>query len=93
MPTRRLVLHALARTALLLAWALVGWGTLLLVSAVASAIDERSPAAFTRLLPASGAGVWGWLAPFSTLLAVTVGLAAVALLVARRRERGIGPQQ
>ena len=90
MRTRSLVLQAFSRMALLLVWALVGWGTLLLVSAAVNAVDEGSAAAFARLVPARGAEFWGWLTPFSVLLALGAGLVGVALLVTAWREKAAG---
>lgn len=87
MRTRSLVLQASSRMLLLAVWALVGWGALLIVSAFVNAIDEGSAAAFARLLPARGAAVWGWLAPFSVLLALGAGLVGAALLVTGWRDR------
>jgi len=90
MRSRSLVLQALSRMALLLVWALVGWGALLLASALVNAIDEGSAAAFARLVPARGAAVWGWLAPLSVLLALGAGLVGVALLVTAWRGKAAG---
>ena len=82
---RSLVLRALARLALLLVCSLVGWGALLLVSALANAIGEGPKPALARLLPARGASVWGWLSALSVLLALGAGLVAAALTLSSFR--------
>jgi len=77
------IFQSLVRAAVLLAWALVVWGGLLVVSAVANAITE-GPEAFARLLPASDASFWGWLGPVSVLLAVTAAFGGGLLFNAMR---------
>lgn len=84
MGARSIVRQALGRTAVLLVWALVGWGVLLVASAVANAFTEGSASAFSRLLPARGASIWGWLGPLSVLLLFGAVLAVAALAFARR---------
>ena len=90
MGARSVVLQALGRTAVLLVWALVGWGALLVVSALAGSWSEGPATAFARLLPARDASVWGWLAPFSVLLALGGGLLGAALAIAQRSRGGLG---
>jgi hypothetical protein len=81
---RSVVLRTLGRTAILLAWALVGWGVLLVASAFANAFGEGTGAAFARLLPRSDGSAFGWLGPLSVLLALAVGLVGGALAIAKR---------
>jgi hypothetical protein len=88
---RSVVLQALGRTAILLAWALVGWGLLLVASALANAFGEGPAAAFARLLPAPDPSAWGWLGPLSVLLTLGAGLVAAALAIARRWRDGASP--
>ena len=92
MGARSVVRQALGRTAVLLVWALVGWGVLLVASAVANAFTEGGGSAFSRLLPARGASIWGWLGPFSVLLALGAVLAVAALAIARAMARGHEPR-
>ena len=84
MGARSLVLQALERVALLLVWSLVGWGTLLFVSALANAVGEGPAPALARLLPPAGASIWGWLGPLSVVLVILAALAFAALGLARR---------
>ena len=84
MGARSVVRQALGRTAVLLAWALVGWGILLVASAVANALTEGGGSAFSRLLPVRGASIWGWLGPFSVVLVILAVLAFASLALARR---------
>ena len=93
MGARATVLKAFGRTAMLLAWALVGWGVLLVVSALAGSLRDGPAAAFARLLPARGASVWGWLGPISVLLALAVGLSIATLVVVRRTRGTTSPEQ
>ena len=88
---RSLLLRALSRAAILLVWALVGWGTLLLASALATALGEGPATAFAHLVPAGDASIWAWLTPISALLALGAGLAAAALAIARRRRDAASP--
>jgi hypothetical protein len=83
---RSVVLQALGRTAILLVWALVGWGVLLVASALANAFGEGPAVAFARLLPAGDPSIWGWLGPLSVLLTLGAGLVGVALAI---RGRGV----
>lgn len=93
MRTRSLVVQALGRVALLLLWSLAGWGTLLLVSALASAVGEGPEPAMARLLPAPGASIWGWLSSLCVLLALGAGLTFVAFAVAKRWQGGTRPDE
>ncbi len=84
MGARAVVWQALGRVTMLLAWALVGWGVLLVVSTLAGSLSEGPAAAFARLLPERGASIWGWLGPFSVLLALLAALLGAVLAIARR---------
>jgi hypothetical protein len=77
------IVRTLGRVSLLLMLALAGWGALLFASALANAVGEGPAAAFGRLVPPHGASVWGWLAAFSVLLAITAVVAGAALVVWR----------
>jgi hypothetical protein len=88
MRAHSLVLQALGRIVLLLLWCLAGWGTLLLVSALASAVAQGPAPAVARLLPAPGASIWGWLSSLSVLLALGAGLTFVAFAIAKRWQGG-----
>ena len=59
-----------AQGALLALWALVGWGTLLLLATAAGAVRDGPGTALARLVPGPGAGPWGWLNGASAALAV-----------------------
>jgi hypothetical protein len=84
MGARAVVLQALGRAFMLLVWALVGWGALLVASALAASLSEGPATAFARLLPSRDAAIWGWLAPFSVLLALVAAVLVAALSVVRR---------
>ena len=69
------------RGSLISLWALVGWGTLLLVSTVLGAFSEGPGVAFARLVPARGASLWAWLNGLSALLALVAGSMALGLFI------------
>jgi hypothetical protein len=92
MGARSLLLQAFGRAAILLVWALVGWGALLVVSAFANAFGEGPVSAFGRLLPAGDGSIWSWLAPFSVLLALGAGLLGAALAISRLWRQGTNPE-
>jgi hypothetical protein len=69
----------LGRSALLILWALVAWGGLLLLLAIGHAFDEGLRPALARLLPAHASSAWGWLNALSAGLALAVGMAAAGL--------------
>lgn len=77
----RRVLGWLVRGALLAAWTLVGWGTLLLLATVAGAVRDGPGVAILRLLPTGGTSLWGWLNGFSAALALTAWAIALGLLL------------
>jgi hypothetical protein len=77
----------LARAGLLALWAAVGWGTLLLLAAVAGALRDGPSVAVSRLLPAPGGGPWAWLNASTAAIAAVVWLVAAGLVVAVRWPR------
>ena len=83
----RRVLVWLVRGALLALWALVGWGTLLLLVTAAGALGEGAGAALARLLPSRGASLWAWLNGGAAALALVIWLILLGLLVRDRWER------
>ncbi len=86
MGERGALLGALGRTGALLVVALVLWGGLLLLSTLANAWGEGLPVALARLRPLPGASFFGWLAPFSVIVALAAALAlAVVLVLSSRR--------
>ncbi len=64
---------------MLLAWALVLWGGLLLLVSIDDVLREGVRPVLARLLPAHGTSAWGWINAFSAGLAVCVGAAAAGV--------------
>ena len=60
----------LIRGALVAAWALVGWGTLLLLSTVVGLVRDGPGTAVGRLLPGPDSGPWAYLNSASVALAL-----------------------
>lgn len=85
MGERGALLSALGRTGALLVVALALWGGLLLLSTLANAWREGLPAALARLRPMPGASLFGWLAPFSVIVALAAALAVAVLFVLSSR--------
>jgi hypothetical protein len=81
------VLGWLRQGVLLALWALVGWGTLLLVASVAGALRDGPAVALGRLLPGPRDGLWGWLNGASAVLAVVGWLVLAGLLALNRTGR------
>jgi hypothetical protein len=79
------LLRWLARAGLLALWALVGWGTLLLLATAGAAARDGLGPALRRLLPPSHASPWAWLNGLSAALAIAVWLRVAAVLPRRRR--------
>jgi len=82
----RVVVRWLARGALVAAWALVGWGTLLLLVTLANAAGRGPRAALAVLLPAAGGTVWDILNGFSAAFAGVAWLTLAGLLFLWRRQ-------
>lgn len=87
MGARDLVRQFLLRGLLLLLWALVGWGALLLLLALVNAVGEGPGPALARLLPSRGSSIWAWLNGLSAALALSVGVLAGGYLAWTRRLR------
>ncbi len=81
----------LTRPALLLFWALVLWGTLLLLAAAADAFAEGVRPVVARLLPSRGASLWAWVNAGSAALATVVWMVVAAAVALRSRPRGASP--
>ena len=69
----------LARSALLVLWALVAWGGLLLLVSLGHAVSEGPWPALARLLPSHETSAWGWLNALAAGLALAVVCAAAGL--------------
>jgi hypothetical protein len=80
---RALVLSWLVRAAILFFASLVGWGALLL----ASAVLQVGPGGLARLFLPRGQPFWAWLNAGAAALAVAVGLFAVGAAVRGRAGR------
>jgi hypothetical protein len=85
----RRILEWLVRGLLLALWALVGWGTLLLLATTAGALRDGPGVAFARLLPSDGASLWAWLNGLTASLALLAWLMVLGLVIRNRWERRI----
>jgi hypothetical protein len=83
----RRILHWLVRGALLALWALVGWGTLLLLATTAGALRDGPGDALARLVPSRGASLWAWLNGLTAALALVGWLIVLGLFVWERWDR------
>ena len=81
----RRVLNWLVRGGLLFAWALAGWGTLLLLATLAGVVSDGPGVALARLVPSRGASLWTWLNSLSVVLAVGAWLVAGGFFFRARR--------
>jgi len=89
MGVRSVAARSVLRAMLLVLWAFVAWGALLLIVTVLDAAAEGLRPALARLLPRPGASPGAWLNALSAALALAVGFLAGGLLVEdRRRDRG-----
>lgn len=88
----RRIAHWLVRGGLLAAWALAGWGTLLLLVTLVATLSDGPGAAFARLVPSPGAGLWAWLNGLSVLLALGAWSVALGLLIGARRSAPAEPE-
>jgi hypothetical protein len=88
----RVLARWVGRAALLAAWALVGWGTLLLIVALANVASRGPRSAVGELLPAPGAGVWDWANGIAAAVAFLAWVCVGGLLVLARRSapRSVG---
>ena len=75
----------LVRGGLFAAWALAGWGTLLLLVTLAGVASDGPSIALGRLVPSRGASVWTWMNSFSVILALGAWLVALGLALLARR--------
>ena len=91
MGARDLVRQLLLRGLLLLLWALVVWGALLLLVALTHAAREGPRPALARLLPSHGASIWAWLNAMSAALALGVGVLVGGYLAWPHRGRPAPP--
>ncbi len=66
---------------MLVAWALVVWGGLLLLVSLGHAVGEGVRPALALLLPSPGTSAWGWLNALSAGLALAVGVVVVGVWV------------
>jgi hypothetical protein len=81
----------LVRGSLFGAWALAGWGTLLLLVTLAGTLSDGPGVAFGRLVPSSDASLWAWLNSLSVLLALGAWLVALGLVLRARRSTAEDP--
>ena len=79
--------RALSRVALLLAWALVIWGTLLLGATVAQALEGGLRPALLALVPEGEEAAWAWVNVVAMALALVAWPTAVAVVLSLRRAR------
>jgi hypothetical protein len=80
----RRIVGWLVRGGLFAAWALAGWGTLLLLITLMATMSDGPGVAFGRLVPPREASLWAWLNSFSVLLALGAWLVALGLFVRAR---------
>jgi hypothetical protein len=90
------VSRALSRVALLLVWALVIWGTLLLGATVAQALEGGLRPALLALVPEGEEAAWAWMNVVAMALALVAWPTAAAIVLMRPRPRagsreGLGP--
>ena len=82
----RRVLGWFTQGALIALWALVGWGTLLLLATAVGILRDGPATALGRLLPGPAAGPWGYLNAAAAALAVVAWLVLSSLWIQARRE-------
>ncbi len=80
----RRIVGWLVRGGLFAAWALAGWGTLLVLVTLVATWADGPVVALGRLVPSRGASLWAWLNSFSVLLALGAWLVALGLLLRAR---------
>ena len=79
--------RALSRAALLLGWALVLWGTLLLGATVAHALEGGLRPALLALVPEGEEAAWAWVNVVAMALALVAWPTAAAVILSLRRAR------
>jgi len=87
------LLRALARPVILAFWALVGWGSLLLLATAGAVLREGLRPALLRLAPAPHASVWAWLNALSAALALVVWLLAAGLVLWAHRSAAVATRE
>jgi hypothetical protein len=80
----RVVARWLARGGLLALWALVGWGTLLVLVTLANVASQGPRIALSRLVPGPGASMWSLISFLSVGLALMGWMVLAGLVVASR---------
>lgn len=80
------------RGGLFAAWALAGWGTLLLLATLVGAVRDGPGVALGRLVPSPEASLWAWLNGLSALLSLGVWLVALGLVLRARRSAADEPE-
>jgi hypothetical protein len=80
----RRIVSWLVRGGLFAAWALAGWGTLLLLLTLVATVSDGPGVAWGRLVPSPGASLWAWLNSLSVLLALGAWLVALGLFLRAR---------
>lgn len=88
----RRIVHWLVRGGLFAAWALAGWGTLLILVTLAGAVSDGPGVALDRLVPSRGASLWAWMNSFSVLLALGASLVALGLFLRARYDAAEEPE-
>lgn len=81
------MLRTLSRIALLLAWSLVIWGTLLLGATVAHALEGGLRPALLALVPEGEEAAWAWVNAVAIALALVVWPTAAAIVLMRSRAK------
>jgi hypothetical protein len=84
----RVVARWLARGGLLALWALVGWGTLLVLVTLANVASQGPRVAISRLVPGPGASIWSLISFLSVSLALVAWMVVAGLAIAARRPAG-----
>ena len=87
----RRIVHWLVRGGLFAAWALAGWGTLLLLITLVATVSDGPGVALGRLVPSRGASLWAWLNSLSVLLALGAWLVALGLFLRARDDAAEEP--
>jgi len=78
----------LARGGFFALWALVGWGTLLVLVTLANVASQGPRVAISRLVPGPGASIWSLVSFLSVGLALVAWMIVAGLAVAARHPAG-----